>query len=128
MVIGLAFVNYAITITANGRFDVVKRIAVDGSGCKPIGTGRNAVTLAYAFGSEMIAFETGSDFACAILANAGRGIVCLVTVHALRAAMVIQVDTGVVKQAFVVGARTGNAMSILTKFIGLALRVTFAAV
>ena len=62
------------------------------------------------------------------LANARRGLVCRVTVEALRAAMPILVDTGIVQQTFVAGAGTDDTLSILAKFIGLALRVTFAAV
>ncbi len=76
----------------------------------------------------MISVNTGADGARTILANAGRGIVGRVAVHALRATMVILVDTFIVKQAFVVGAGAENTLPILTKFVGLALCVTFAAV
>ena len=76
----------------------------------------------------MISVNTRGDRTCSILADASRGIVCRVTVHALCTAMVILVDTGIVKKAFVVGAGVDNALTVLTKLIGCALRVTFAAV
>jgi hypothetical protein len=44
-------------------------------------------------------------------------MVCRITVHALCAAMVILVDTGIVKKALVPIARADKALSILAKLI-----------
>ena len=47
-------------------------------------------------------------------------MVCRVTVDALYAAVVILIDTGIIKEAFVVGAGADDTLAILTEFIGFA--------
>ena len=128
MCIVLAFQGLAQPFMASGSLGIVKRGAVGRSGLVPIGACRDAVDFAYAFVCEMISCGACGDGACAILADAGRCVVSRVAVHALRAAMVILIDTGIVIKAFVVGAFADNAFPILAEFIVGALRVTCAAV
>ena len=124
----LASRGLAYAFFTNARLGIVKGIAVDRSGRLSIGTGRCAVQLTRAFVGEMISGGTGRNHARTVLANARRGMVCCVTVQALRAAMLILVDTGIVQKAFVAGACVDNTLPFLTKLIGLAFHVTFAAV
>ena len=76
----------------------------------------------------MISGNTGGHFARAGLTNACRGMVCRVTVRALRAAMVILIDTGIIIQAFIAGAGACYTNSILTQFVIGALCATITAV
>ena len=55
-------------------------------------------------------------------------MVCRVTVQTLRAAVIILVDAGIVKKAFVAQAGADDTLAILTICIVRALRVTGAAV
>lgn len=127
MGIGLAFYGFAHGFKTSAHLCIVKRIAVDRSCCIPIGAGCRAVYLANAFGGEMISGNTGGDDARSVLADASRGEVCRVTVHALRAAMVILVNAGIVQKAFIAGTRTDKAFPGLAKFIVSALSVTLSA-
>lgn len=111
--IGLAFLGLAYAFITDGYLSKFEGIAVDGSGFIPIGAGLSAVHFASAFGCEMIAGNTGGDDACAFFADAGRGKVRRVAVHALRAAMLILIDAGIVIKAFVAGAFADNAFPIL---------------
>ena len=53
----------------------------------------------------MIICRTGCNSARSILlANAGRGVICCVTIYALRAAMFLMIGTGIVIKTFVVFA------------------------
>ena len=76
----------------------------------------------------MISVNTRGDRTCSILADASRGIVCRVTVHALCTAMVILVDTGIVPKALIAVAGIDNAFTVLAKFIARTLFVTTATV
>ena len=100
MGIRLACRSLAFTLSTDSRFGIyINRIAVDRSVRISIGAGRSAVDLTYALVGEMISGNTGSDGARSALANACRGEVCCVAVHALRAAMIILVDAGIVPKA-----------------------------
>lgn len=100
MGIRLACRSLAFTLHADARFGIcIKRIAVDCSVRISIGTGRRAVYFTHALVGEMISGNTRSDGARSALANACRGEVCCVAVHALRAAMIILVDAGIVPKA-----------------------------
>ena len=61
----------------------------------------------------MIAGSTRSNYTRSVLANARRGIVSRVAVHALGAAMFILIDTGIVIKTFVASAGADNTISIL---------------
>lgn len=76
----------------------------------------------------MITGSAGGDDARTVLADACRGMVCSIAVQALRTAMVILVDAGIMIKAFVARAGADDALAILTRSIIRALRVTFAAV
>lgn len=129
MGVGLARRGLAYAFFTNSRLGIlVNGIAVDRSGCLSIGAGRCAVQFTLAFVCEMITGGTSRNDARSVLANTSRGMGCRVTVQTLCAAVLILVDTGIVQQTFVAGAGTDDTLSILAKFIGLALRVTFAAV
>ena len=62
----------------------------------------------------MITGNAGGDDARTVLANACRGIVCRIAVQALRTAMVILIDAGIMIKAFVVRAGADNTLAILT--------------
>ena len=104
MGIGVAFYGLANAFHANARLCIFKRIAVGRSIRIPIGAGRRAVYLASAFVGEMVSGNASGDDAGAFLANAGRCEVCRIAIHALRAAVVILVDAGIVQKAFVASA------------------------
>ena len=127
MGIRLACCGLAFTLSTDSRFGIyINRIAVDRSVRISIGAGRSAVDLTYALVGEMISGNTGSDGARSALANACRGEVCCVAVQALRATVIILIDTGIIKKAFVAGAGTDNAFPILAKFIARTFFVTIA--
>ena len=128
MGIGLAFRGYAITIGAIPRLCIwVNGIAIDRSGRHAIGAGRCAIEFTVTFVGEMVSGSTRSNLARSTLANARFGMVCRVTVNALRAAMFILIDTRIVIKACISSAGTGDTFPVLTQFIVLALRVTIAA-
>lgn len=128
MGIGLAFRGYAITIGAISRLCIwVNGIAIDRSGRHAIGAGRCAIEFTVTFVGEMVSGSTRSNLARSTLANARFGMVCRVTVNALRAAMFILIDTRIVIKACISSAGTDNTSPVLTQFIVLALRVTIAA-
>ena len=124
----LARRGLAHAFLTNARLGIVKRIAVDRSGRLSIGAGRCAVDFALAFVCEMISGCTGRNHARTALANARRGVVCRVTVQALRTAMLILVNADIVQQAFAAGTGVDNTLTFLAEFIGFAFHVTFAAV
>ena len=128
MGIVLARRGLAYAFHANSSLRIIKRIAIDRSGRLSIGTGRCAVQLTHAFVCEMMSACTSRNDARSALANASRGVIRRVTVQALRAAVLVLVDTGIVQQAFVAGTGVDNTLPILTKLVGFALRVTIAAV
>ena len=128
MCIVLAFRGLAYSFLTNPGFGIVKCIAVDRSGCIPIGTCRSTVYFTAAFVREMESGNTGCDDARSVLADAGRSEVCHVTVQTLGAAMGILVDTGIVIKTFIARAGADDTLTILTICIVRAFRVTFAAV
>ncbi len=76
----------------------------------------------------MISGNAGSNDACSLLADAGSGEVCCIAVQALGAAVIILIDAGIVKKAFVAQAGADNALPVLTICIVRALCIAFAAV
>ena len=102
MGIGLAFRGDTITIYAiPGLCILVNGIAVDRSGRHAIGAGHCAIELTVAIVGEMVSGSTRSNFARSVLANARFGMVCRITVNALRATMFILIDTRIVIKAFI---------------------------
>ena len=65
------------------------------------------------FAREMITGNTGCDDARTVLADACRGMVCRIAVQALRTAMVILIDAGIMIKAFVARACADDALAIL---------------
>ena len=128
MGIGQAFRGFAYSFLTNARLGIVKRIAVDRSGRLPIGTSRSTVYFTYTFVCEMKSCDTRGDDARSVLADASRSEVCRVTVQALRAAMRILIDTGIIIKTFVAGTRADDTLPVLTICIVRALRTTLAAV
>ena len=128
MGIGLTFRGLANAIYTISGFCIFECIAVDRSSCLSIGTSRSRVYFTRAFVSEMISGCTRSNFARSVLANTRRSMVRRVTVLAMRAAMIILIVTGIFKDAFVSLAEANDTLRILTIFIVIAFRATFAAV
>ena len=56
----------------------------------------SAVDFARASCREMVAVGTRRNDARSTLAIASSGVICRVTIRALRAAMVVEIDTGVI--------------------------------
>ena len=113
MGIGLAFLGLAYAFMTNAHLDIIERIAIDRSGLFSVGTRCHTVFLTHAFDREMISGSTRFYDARSFLADACRGMVCGIAVHALCAAMVILIDTGIVIKAFVGVAFADNAFSFL---------------
>ena len=109
----MAFLGLAYAFMTNGHLDIIERVAINRSGLFSVGACCHAVFLTHAFDREMIAGSTRFYNARSFLADARRGMVCRIAVHALRAAMVILIDTGIVKKTFVAGAFADNAFPIL---------------
>ncbi len=128
MGIGLAFRGFAYSFLTNASLGIAKRIAVDRSGRIPIGTSRGTVDFTCALVCEMKTCDTRGDDTRSVLTDAGRSVVCRVTVQTLRAAMCILINTGIVIKTFVAGTRADDTLPILTKCIVRALRTTLAAV
>ena len=125
----LTFRSPAFGSHADSGFCIgIERIAVDCSGRISVGTGLCTVDFAHACFCEMISGDTGCDDARSVLADAGRSEVCRIAVQALRAAVIILIDAGMVVKTRIVGAGADDALPRLTIFIGCAFCIAFAAV
>ena len=100
----LALRGSADSFVTNPFFCIFKGIAVDRAGRLTVGTGFGTVFLTCAIVCKMITSNAGGDDARTVLANACRGIVCRIAVQALRAAVIILIDAGIVIKAFIAGA------------------------
>ena len=119
--------GFAYSFLTNARLSIFECIAIDGSSRISIGTSCSTVYFTFASFREMKSGNTGCDDACTLLADAGRSEVCHVTVQALRAAVGIRVDTGIIIEAFVVLAGADDALAILAISIVRAFCIAFAA-
>ena len=91
--------GFAYLVFANPRFGIFERIAVVGSSRMPVGASSCTVDFACASCREMVAVGTRRNDARSTLAIASSGVICRVTIRALRAAMVVEIDTGIVVAA-----------------------------
>ena len=65
----------------------------------PVGASGCTVDFARASCREMVAVGTRRNDARSTLAIARSGVICRVTIRTLRAAMVVEIDTGIVVEA-----------------------------
>ena len=104
--------GFAYLVFANPRFGIFERIAVVGSSRMPVGASSCTVDFACACCREMVAVGTRRNDARSTLAIASSGVICRVTIRALRAAMVVEIDTGIVVEAGIARARAQYTLPI----------------
>lgn len=110
MGIVLTFRGLAFALQTNPFFCIFKGIAVDRAGRLTVGAGCGRISLTFGIVRQMVSDGARCNFACALQANTGRGVIGRITVDTGGAAVTIIIDALVIEQTLIVVARIDDAL------------------